>query len=155
MPQLHFGGKYVYAYCNLAPSGRLSLPAQALAEYGLRAASDVILFSGSATSGGCCVTSAALLAASPLAHILRAHPSLAADGPASQQMVRAGAHLYCRAALDDAGALTLTAGTLAAFALAPLQRLLCIRSSNIAFSLAAQGPLLSRARTYAGDTPVV
>lgn len=32
--------------------------------------------------------------------------------------------------------------------------LLCIRSSDIAFTLGAKGPLLERAKNYAGEIPV-
>ena len=32
--------------------------------------------------------------------------------------------------------------------------LLCIRSSDIAFTLGAKGPLLDRARNYPGEIPV-
>lgn len=39
-------------------------------------------------------------------------------------------------------------------ALSPGDTLLAIRSSDIAFTMEAKGPLLERARRYAGEIPV-
>ena len=49
--------------------------------------------------------------------------------------------------------LRLTADVQTFLGLAPGQALLCIRSSDIAFTMGARGPLLERARAYPGEIP--
>ena len=52
------------------------------------------------------------------------------------------------------GTLRLTADVQTFLGLAPGQALLCIRSSDIAFTLGARGPLLERAAQFPGTIEV-
>ena len=51
------------------------------------------------------------------------------------------------------GCIQLPPNTLPALQLVPGMSLLCIRSSNIAITLGAKGPLLARAQQYTGAIP--
>jgi hypothetical protein len=52
MPQLAKGGKYVFGWSKVGDQGEIVIPLEALEEYNLTTDKNVILMSGSKTSGG-------------------------------------------------------------------------------------------------------
>lgn len=70
VPQLNPGGKFVFGRSVLQENGSLRLPPQAVEEYRITEEGQVILFTGSKSTGGFCVTRRGLLLPSKLGHIL-------------------------------------------------------------------------------------
>ncbi|WP_232050923.1 hypothetical protein [Arabiibacter massiliensis] len=56
--------------------------------------------------------------------------------------------------MSEDGKITLTKDMLAFLGIVPGDVLLCIRSSDIAFTMGAKGPLVEKACAYQGDIPV-
>lgn len=81
MPQLNKGGKYVFGWSVIGRDGTIRLPPETLAEYGLLGDQNVIIFTGSKSTGGFCVTSKKLLSPSKLNHILNDLPELTEGHP--------------------------------------------------------------------------
>ena len=70
VPQLNPGGKFVFGRSVLQENGSLRLPPQAVEEYRITEEGQVILFTGSKSTGGFCVTRRGLLLPSKLGRIL-------------------------------------------------------------------------------------
>lgn len=81
MPQLNKGGKYVFGWSVIGRDGTIRFPPEALAEYGLLGDQSVIIFTGSRSTGGFCVTNKRLLSTSKLNHILNDLPKLSEGSP--------------------------------------------------------------------------
>ncbi len=126
MPQMNKGGKFIFGKSLIRDDLTIHLPTQALTEYNATAERKVYLFTGSKVTGGFCVTRKGLLEPSKLGHILTDNPALI---QLNQQI------------LDF---LNLKIG----------MELLSIRSSDIAFTMGATGPLLERADNYEGEIPL-
>jgi hypothetical protein len=62
MPQLVRGGKWVYGWVVVGPSGELVIPPEAWREFNFRAGDEVIFLAGSRTSGGFAISSTSKLA---------------------------------------------------------------------------------------------
>ena len=148
MPRITPGGKYIFGWSVVRADSSIRIPDEAVPEYRLAPGDEVILISGSRTSGGVVVANRESLAASALAGVLERIPPLPrGTGPAAGP-VRFKGRLYCRAAMGDDGVLGLTAVAAESFGVATGDRLLAIRGSNIAFVLAQKGPLVKKARNH-------
>ena len=153
MPQMNKGGKFIFGKSLIHEDGSVRLPDQAAEEYGLTAGGRVYLFTGSKITGGFCVTRKELLEPSKLSHILHDLPEL------QQYTADPGAFLpykgrsYCWMELFPSMELRLPSAVLEFLSLTPGMRLLSIRSSDIAFTMGAKGPLLERAARYGGVIP--
>ena len=154
MPQMNKGGKFIFGKSLLRADGRLCIPPGAAREYEITADGTVVLFPGSRSTGGFCVTRPGLLGPSRLGHILDELPALAARALPAGAFVRYKGRAYCWLPVSAHGTLRLTADVQTFLGLAPGQALLCIRSSDIAFTLGARGPLLERAAQFPGTIEV-
>lgn len=112
------------------------------------------LFTGSKSTGGFCVTRGGLLLPSKLGHILREMPGLLNGETADGVFVPYKGRSYCRTDVSPDGEIKLTQDMMAFLHLKSRMRLLCIRSSNIAFTMGAKGPLLEKAKHYNGEIPL-
>ena len=130
MPQLNKGGKFVFGISRIREGGELFLPPQAMEEYGICREGRIYIFTGARATGGFCVTRKGLLAPSQLGR------------------------RYGWLTVSQSGRLLLTEFLLHQLDLNIGAELLCIRSSDIAFTLGAKGPLLERAKSYSGEIPV-
>ena len=145
MPQMNKGGKFVFGLSLIQGGGTVQLPAQAIAEYGIAAEGRVYLFTGSKVTGGFCVTHKGLLTE---------NPALQEYHTPEGEFVRYKGRFYCWLRISAGGALHFRPDALAFLGLAPGMRLLSIRSSDIAFTMGAKGPLLERAARYPGRLPL-
>jgi bifunctional DNA-binding transcriptional regulator/antitoxin component of YhaV-PrlF toxin-antitoxin module len=150
MPQISKGGKYVFGWSRVGPKGAVPVPPEALEEYGLRPGGRAILASGSRTTGGVTVSTKRLMAGSRLACVLAAHPELAHRRGRAGVPLRFKGRLYAWVAVDRRGSLCLPPHTLAAYGIAPGDRLLVIRGSNVAFVMGLKGPLIDFAARHPG-----
>ncbi len=150
MPQLNKGGKFIFGFSVIRPDGTVCLPPQAVREYGLEQDETAVIFTGSKVTGGFCVTARRLLAGSKLSHILAECPSLADASAPEGVLAPYKGRRYAWLRLGPQGQVRLPPELLAALELHPGMELLSIRSSDIAFTMGAKGPLLARAYAYPG-----
>lgn len=153
MPQMNKGGKFVFGKSNIQESGKVQFPIQAMAEYQITAEGKVYLFTGSKVTGGFCVTRKGLLLPSKLGHILAALPELRDYTAEEGAFLPYKGHSYCWLSVTADGLIRLTKPMMDFLRITPGMRLLSIRSSDIAFTMGARGPLLEKADRYNGVIP--
>ena len=148
------GGKFIFGESRIWPDGCVQFPPQAVSEYEIASEGKVYLFTGSKRTGGFCVTRRGLLLPSKLGHILTENPALLQCTAPPGRFLPYRGRAYCWAAISEAGTLRLTKEMLTVLQLEPGMRLLAIRSSDIAFTMGAKGPLLERAAQFQGEIPL-
>lgn len=154
MPQMNKGGKFIFGESVIHTNGLVHLPPQAIEEYRIAAEGKVYLFTGSKSTGGFCVTRQKLLLPSKLGHILTEMPELLHyEVPAGTFLPYKG-RAYCWIEISETGAIQLTEKMLNFLHLEHGLRLLYIRSSDIALTMGAKGPLLERAGHFQGEIPL-
>lgn len=154
MPQMNRGGKFIFGKSLIREDGRVQIPPQAMEEYQITADGKVYLFTGSKVTGGFCVTRKGLLGPSKLGHILTENACLEDYTSPPGQFIRYKGRFYCWNAISETGEILLTKEMMDFLKIAPGMYLLSIRSSDIAFTMGAKGPLLERAENYEGDIPM-
>lgn len=150
MPQLSKGGKFVFGISILRSDFTVRIPPQTIEEYKITADDDIILFTGSKSTGGFCVTCRRLLETSKLKHILNECPVIGQDTAPPLEFVRYKGRGYCRAKINENGILQLTDVAAGYLGLEIGSELMVIRSSNIAFTMGAKGPLMDAVHAYQG-----
>ena len=150
MPQMNKGGKFIFGKSLIRHDLTIHLPSQALAEYNATSEGKVYLFTGSKVTGGFCVTRKGLLEPSKLGHILTDNPALQNYQTAEGEFVKS----YCWVNISENGIIQLNQQILDFLNLKIGMELLSIRSSDIAFTMGATGPLLERADNYEGEIPL-
>ena len=148
MPHITKGGKYIFGWSAIRSNGEILIPAEAVQEYRLEAGEKVILITGSKASGGFVVAKKAYLEQSALSGILTTNPELAQFQIADGHAILYKGRRYGWTTLLAGGVLKLSERTLATFEIKPADRLLSIRGSNLAFVLAAKGPIVEKARLH-------
>ena len=136
MPQLN-SGKLVYGTCVIQPDGLLHLPLQVTQDYGMAAEGRAILFTGSKSNNGFCVTRKGLLSPSKMGRVLLETPVLAEYEIPEGVFVRYKARHYCWVNMVGGKYISLKESTLSFLGLYPGGELQCLRSSNIAFAFAS------------------
>ena len=147
MPQLVKGGKHVFAWSKVGNEGRIAIPSEAFAEYRLMAGENVILMSGSKTSGGFGLTKRESLRRSQLSLLLDGCPELASfripEGTATAHQGRT----FCWVTICQMS-ITLPVGTLVRFGTRPGDSLLSVRGSGLALGFIVRGPIVEEARRH-------
>lgn len=151
MPQMNKGGKFIFGKSLIREDLTIRLPTQALAEYNATSEGKVYLFTGSKVTGGFCVTRKGLLKPSELGHILTDNPALQNYQTTEGKFVKYKGRSYCWVNISENGVIQLNQQILDFLNLKIGMELLSIRSSNIAFTMGATGPLLERANNYEGE----
>lgn len=151
MPQMNKGGKFIFGRSLLRDDLAVHLPPQAVAEYDAAAEGKVYLFTGSGSTGGFCVTRKGLLLPSRLGHILADNPALQEYRTPEGEFLRYKGRSYCWMGISAAGVLQLKQDMVKFLGLRVGMELLSIRSSDIAFTMGAKGPLLEKAEHYEGE----
>ena len=154
MPQMNKGGKFIFGKSLIRDDLTIHLPTQALTEYNATAEKKVYLFTGSKVTGGFCVTRKGLLEPSKLGHILTDNPALLNYQTAEGEFIPYKGRSYCWVNISENGVIQLSQQIMDFLNLKIGMELLSIRSSNIAFTMGAAGPLLERAENYAGEIPL-
>ena len=154
MPQMNKSGKFIFGESLIRQDESVRLPPQAVEEYHIASEGRVYLFTGSKVTGGFCVTRQGLLLPSKLGHILTGTPALLHYEAPSCLVLPYKGRAYCWAEISVAGEVRLTEEMLEFLRLTPGMRLLCIRSSDIAFTMGEKGPLLEKAAHFGGEMPV-
>lgn len=154
MPQMNKGGKFIFGKSVIGADGAVQIPPQAMEEYRITDDGRVYLFTGSKITGGFCVTRRGLLYPSKLGHILKETPALLDYASAPGEFIRYKGRSYCWLDISQEGGLILTEEMMRFLNVAPGMELLSIRSSDIAFTMGAKGPLLKKAQNYGGEIPI-
>lgn len=151
MPQLNKGGKFIYGFSRIHSDLTIRFPSQALSEYDAVQDRRVIIFTGSKITGGFCVTTYSLLQNSKLKHILEECPKLRDYQLSEGEFIQYKGRKYAWLFIDKSGVIKMPQSTLSALNLQSGMELLSIRSSDIAFTMGAKGPLLEKAHKFQGD----
>ena len=154
MPQMNKGGKFIFGKSRIREDRTIRLPDQAVREYGAASEGWVYLFTGSKSTGGFCVTRRGLLEPSRLGHILAERPALRDCRTEPGAFVPYKGRAYCWLPASGEGVIALPAAARTFLALRRGMELLAIRSSDIAFTMGARGPLMERAAAYEGALEV-
>ncbi len=154
MPQMNKSGKFIFGKSLIRDNLTIHLPTQALTEYNATAEGNVYLFTGSKVTGGFCVTRKGLLEPSKLGHILTDNPALQNYQTAEGEFVKYKGRSYCWVNISENGVIQLNQQILDFLNLKIGMELLSIRSSDIAFTMGATGPLLERADNYEGGIEI-
>lgn len=154
MPQMNKGGKFIFGKSLIRDNLTIHLPSQALAEYNATSEGKVYLFTGSKVTGGFCVTRKGLLEPSKLGHILTDNPALQNYQTTEGEFIKYKGRSYCWVNILENGVIQLSQQIMDFLNLNTGMELLSIRSSNIAFTMGATGPLLERAANYEGKIPL-
>ena len=150
MPQIEKGGKFIFGISVVQDNFSVCFPPQAIKEYNIISEGKIYLFTGSKKTGGFCVTRKGLLEPSKLAHILLENPDLRHYKLHPGSFIKYKGRSYCWLPITEKGIIQLTSDMLHFLDLHPRTELLSIRSSDIAFTMGAKGPLLEKARNYEG-----
>lgn len=102
-------------------------------------------------TGGFCVTTYPLLSNSKLKHILEECPGLRDCRLSEGEFVQYKGRKYAWLSIDQSGIIKMPQTTLSVLDLRPGMELLSIRSSDIAFTMGAKGPLMEKAHRFTGD----
>lgn len=151
MPQMNKGGKFIFGKSLIREDLTIHLPPQALSEYNATTEGKVYLFTGSKITGGFCVTRKGLLEQSKLRHILTDNPSLQNYQTAEGEFIKYKGRSYCWVSISGSGVIQLNQKMVDFLNLEIGMELLSIRSSDIAFTMGAKGPLLEKAENYGGE----
>lgn len=151
MTQLNKGGKFVFGLSVIRPDLTIHFPPQVLSEYDATQDGKVIIFTGSKITGGFCVTTYLLLSNSKLKHILEECPMLRDCRISEGEFIPYKGRKYAWLSIDKSGVIKMPQNTLSVLELQAGMELLSIRSSDIAFTMGAKGPLLEKAHSFRGD----
>lgn len=154
MPQMNKGGKFIFGKSLIRDDLTIHLPPQAVTEYHAAIEKRVYLFTGSKITGGFCVTRKGLLEPSKLGHILADNSALRDYQSAEGEFIRYKGRAYCWVGISEKGVIQLDQGMMKYLELDVGMELLAIRSSDIAFTMGARGPLLEKAEIYGGGIEV-
>ncbi|MGI5174398.1 hypothetical protein H0R92_12480 [Treponema sp. OMZ 840] len=153
MPQITKGGKFIFGKSLIKQDGTVQIPTQAVEEYNITADTKIYLFTGSKKTGGFCITRKGLLEPSTLGHILTDNPSLQNYTCDCGEFIKYKGRFYCWLDISETGIIHLTKEVMDFLDIKPGMYLLAIRSSNIAFTMGAKGPLIEKAHNYKGVIP--
>ncbi|NLD91898.1 MAG: hypothetical protein GX639_04425 [Fibrobacter sp.] len=151
MPQIAKGGKFIFGWSIISSEGCVKIPEMTFNEYNLSIEQNVILISGSKISGGFCVSNYSLMKSSIMNGLFLEYPEIREYSIREGNCIKFKGRLYCWVKLQSDGIIKLTDYTMESFNIKPGNKLLSIRGSNIAFVLAAKGPLIEAANNYKGS----
>lgn len=153
MPQMSKGGKYIFGWSVIHENGEMRFPTSAIQEYKLQNEQYVYIVSGSKQTGGFCVMSEPLLSQSKLKHILKENPNLEDRSLKEGELIAYKGRKYGWLTLKNNG-VHLSTFLMQTLDIKAGDKLLAIRSSNIAFTLGAKGALIQKANDFKGEINV-
>ena len=154
MPQMNKGGKFIFGKSLIRENGIVQFPKQAVDEYDISSEGKVILFTGSKSTGGFCVTRKGLLEPSKLGHILTENPELSNYKVEQGRFIKYKGRSYTWIEITEDGMLQLSKGMMEFLKIEPGMKLLSIRSSDIAFTMGAYGRLVEESMKHEDEIPV-
>ncbi|MBR3544108.1 MAG: hypothetical protein IKN82_10510 [Treponema sp.] len=142
MPQMRKRGKFIFGKSLIRDDCSIQFPEQTIQEYDIASEGKIYLVTGSKKTGGFCVTRKGLLASSKLGHILNDNPKLRDYASKEGEFIKYKGRAYAWVSITADGKIFLSDETMQYLKLEKDMKLLSIRSSDIAFTMGAYGPLL-------------
>lgn len=142
MPQMRKRGKFIFGKSIIRESGVIQFPEQVIKEYDIASEGKIYLVTGSKKTGGFCVSRKGLLASSKLGHILNDNPRLRDYASKEGEFIKYKGRAYAWVKINGEGKISLGDDVMQYLKLEKDMKLLSIRSSDIAFTMGAYGPLL-------------
>ena len=149
MPQMTKGGKYTFGWSEIGENGELIFPIMAVEEYKLKKEDYIYIVSGSKQTGGFCVLTEPLLSNSKLKNILEENPNLADRSLREGELITYKGRKYGWLVLNKS-AVYLSDDLMKMLEIKVGDKLLAIRSSDIAFTMGVKGSLIEKANGYQG-----
>jgi len=150
MPRLRKGGKYVYGWSVIHSGYSIQFPPEAIIEYNICSEGRVFLISGSKTTGGFAVSKKPLMEQSVYNGIFLQYPDLRDYKTSEGEFFQYKSRKYTWVSVSNSGKIFLNENTIHILDLNINDKLLVIRSSNIAFMMGVKGPLIEEANQYQG-----
>ena len=150
MPQMTKGGKYIFGWSRIRVNGELIFPRMAVDEYKLKEENHIYIVSGSKQTGGFSVMTEPLLSHSTLKNILKENPSLADRSLREGELITYKGRKYGWLALNKS-AVYLSDDLMKMLEIKVGDKLLAIRSSDIAFTMGVKGSLIEKENGYRGS----
>ena len=154
MPQMNKGGKFIFGKSLIRENGIVQFPKQAIDEYNISSEGKVILFTGSKSTGGFCVTRKGLLEPSKLGHILTENPKLREYKVEQGSFIKYKGRSYTWIDITEEGIIQLSKEMMGFLKIELGMKLLSIRSSDIAFTMGAYGRLVDDSMKHEDEIPV-
>lgn len=151
MPQVSKGGKFIFGISHIWEDLTIQIPKQAIHEYALADVENIILITGSKATGGFCITTYPLLSSSKLCHILTDCPQLREQTLPMGKLITYKGRGYTWLPIGKEGVISLPPNLMRELSLQVHSKLLAIRSSNIAFTMGAKGPLWEKVHAFNDD----
>ena len=149
MPQMTKGGKYIFGWSKIGQNGELTFPTMAVKEYNLQEETYIYIVSGSKQTGGFSVMTEHLLSHSTLKNILEENPSLAERSLQEGELILYKERMYGWLSLNGTN-VNLPQSLMDSLGVNIGDKLLAIRSSNIAFTMGFRGSLIDKANNFKG-----
>lgn len=149
MPQMTKGGKYIFGWSRIRVNGELIFPRMAVDEYNLQEETYIYIVSGSKQTGGFCVMTEPLLSHSKLKNILKENSSLADRSLSEGELIAYKGRKYGWLALNKSE-VYLSDDLMKMLEIKVGDKLLAIRSSDIAFTMGFRGSLIDKANNFNG-----
>jgi len=148
MPQLVKGGKYVFGWSLIKNDGGVVIPTEALAEYKLPPGTDIVLVSGSKTSGGFIVCKKSLLEESSIGGFLRDKPEVINFNKVYDKPFTYKTRNYFFTKIREPDTLKLNNDTLESYGLKTGDPLLSGRGSYLGIAMIVKGSIVECARKH-------
>jgi len=148
MPQLVKGGKYVFGWVNVSPTGIIKIPYEARKEYQLNSFDRLFILSGSTTSGGFSIIQNECLKNSSLSLILQKFPNLAQFKIANGEPIKYHHHYICWTELSEKEDIHLPVKTIQTYDISPGDMLLSVRGSSLGVGFIHRGPIIQEAKKH-------
>lgn len=148
------GGKFIFGKSLIRDGGTIQFPEQAIQEYDITSEGKIYLITGSKKTGGFCVTRKGLFAPSKLGHILSDNPQLRDYTSKEGAFIKYKGRGYTWVKINDEGKIFLSDEEMQYLKLKKDMKLLSIRSSDIAFTMGAYGPLLEESFKHESEIKV-
>jgi bifunctional DNA-binding transcriptional regulator/antitoxin component of YhaV-PrlF toxin-antitoxin module len=148
MPRLVKGGKWVFGWSEVSGGGKIIIPTETLDEYEIHSNDEMVLMSGSKTSGGFIAIKLSRLEKSNLSVIVDRFPELKMSRIPGDGILHDGNRALYRTSVEKGGSITLTAATLAEYGVKRGDRLLVVRGSGLGPGFIVRGPIVELAREH-------
>jgi bifunctional DNA-binding transcriptional regulator/antitoxin component of YhaV-PrlF toxin-antitoxin module len=148
MPRLVKGGKWVFGWSKVSGKGKIVIPPETLDEYEIHVNDEMVLMSGSKTSGGFSAMKLSRMERSKLSALIDTFPELRMSPIPGDGVVRKGNRVFYRTSVKKGGSITLAAALLAEYGVKTGDSLLVARGSGLAPGFIVRGPIVEEARRH-------
>ena len=150
MPQIRKGGKYVFGWSIIKEDFSIQFPMEAINEYNICSDGKIFLISGSKRTGGFAVSKKIFLENSIFKNLFIEYKDLENYETEQGEFFQYKSRKYTWIKIENNGKILLNKNILNNLSLKISDKLLSIRSSNIAFMMGVKGPLINEANNYNG-----